>query len=78
MTLDDDVEALLEREQRERGSTLKEIVNTALRQGLAEMQRKPEPRKPFRTKPLPVSRCLLPSLDDISEVLAIAESENYK
>jgi len=78
LTLDDDVEALLERVQRERKSTLKEVVNTALRQGLVEMQRKPAPRKPFRVKSLPVGRCLLPNLDDISEVLAIAEGDNYK
>lgn len=78
LSLDDDVAALLERVQRERDSTLKEVVNTALRQGLAEMQRKPAPRKRFRVKPLDLGKCLLPDLTDISEVLAIAEGEDYK
>lgn len=78
LTLDDDVAVLLDRVQRERKATLKDVVNSALRQGLVEMQRKPEPRKPFRIKPLNLGRCLLPDLTDISEVLAIAEGDDYK
>lgn len=36
LTLDDDVAALLEQERRRKGMTFKEVVNAALRRGLAE------------------------------------------
>jgi hypothetical protein len=78
LTLDDDVAALLDAVQRERKATFKEVVNTALRQGLADMQHQPERRKRFRTKTLNLGKCLLPDLTDISEVLAIAEGDDYK
>ena len=42
VTLDPDVEALIERTMRERGLTFKQAVNEAIRSGLA-----PRPRVPF-------------------------------
>ena len=57
---------------------MKDVVNTALRHGLAEMQGKPKPRTRFRTRPLPLGRCYFPNLDNIAEVLAIAEGDDYK
>ena len=77
LTLDQDVAVLLERLRNERGVSLKEIVNEALRQGLLAMDVKP-PSKPFRTKTASVGRCLLPSLDCVGDVLAIAEGEDFR
>lgn len=45
ITLDPDVEALVERLMRERGMSFKEAVNHAIRRGLA-----PEPRERRRTR----------------------------
>lgn len=78
LTLDDDVAALLERVQKQRDATLKDVVNTALRRGLEEMQGKPKPRAPFHTKALALGRSRLPNLDSIAEALAIAEGEDYR
>ena len=78
LTIDDDVAILLEQVQRQRKASLKEVVNTALRQGLSGMQDKSKPGSKFRTRPLGLGRCYLPNLDNFAEVLAIGEGENYK
>jgi hypothetical protein len=78
LTLDDDVAALLEQVQKQREATFKDVVNTALRRGLEEMQGKSKPRAPFHTQALALGRSRLPNLDGIAEALAIAEGEHYK
>ena len=78
MTLDDDVAAALERARKQNDASLKEVVNQALRKGLLELARRPRRRKRFRTKPLSLGKCLVPSLDNIARVLAIAEGETFK
>ncbi|MBI4866353.1 MAG: DUF2191 domain-containing protein [Candidatus Wallbacteria bacterium] len=76
LSLDDDVAALLERARKRRQSGLKETVNEALRRGLREMTA-PAPRvEPYRTPSVSLGRCLVGSLDDVEEVLAIAEEES--
>ena len=78
LTLDDDVAVLLERIRQAKGLTLKDAVNQALRQGLHEMASLPEEKSDFRTGTASLGRCLIGSLDNIGEVLAIAEGEDYK
>ncbi len=78
LTLDDDVARLLERVRKERGATLREVVNEALRHGLARMQTGRGPRKRHRTTAVSLGRCLLGSLDDVAEALAVAEGEGYR
>jgi hypothetical protein len=78
LTIDDDVAVVLERLQRSKNASLKEIVNQALRAGLEQMNAPAKPRKPFRTRSVSIGRCLIGNLDDISEVLAIAEGEDHK
>ncbi|HBY59571.1 MAG TPA: hypothetical protein DEH78_07090 [Solibacterales bacterium] len=68
LSLDDDVAAQLEAWRRQADLSLKEAVNTALRRGLSELGR-PQTRKPFRTKPADMGRCLAGSLDNVWEVL---------
>jgi predicted transcriptional regulator len=77
LTLDDDVAVELDRLRRERGSSLKEVVNEALRHGLNDMISRPEARRRFRTRGFD-GGTLLMSVDNIAEVLAIAEGEDYK
>jgi hypothetical protein len=79
LSLDKDVAAALERVRRARKASMKSVVNEALRQGLGRMaERRPQPRKPFQTRVLPLGSCLSGNLDNIAEVLAIAEGEQFR
>ncbi len=51
LTLDDDVAALLEKENRRAGEPMKQTVNRVLRSGLTVTANSPKP-KPFVVKPL--------------------------
>ena len=77
LTLEDDVASLLKKVRKRAKGSLKKVVNEALRRGLSEMDNPPEPHPPYRVKPLPVGRCLLGDIDDIAEVLAVAEGEDF-
>ena len=79
LTLDDDVAALLERLQKSKGLGQKELVNRALRDGLSGLAREERaPARRHRTKSRDLGECLIPSLDDVSEALAIAEGEDFR
>ena len=78
LTLDDDVAALLRQVQQQRKLGLKETVNEALRDGLVRMTKLPEKREPYRTIPVDTGKCALPIIDNIAEVIAWAEGEDYK
>ncbi len=78
LTLEPDVATQLERLRRSRKTTLKALVNEALRAGLQQLAAPPVRRKPYRTPGVSVGRCLIGSLDNVAEVLAIAEGEDYK
>jgi Ribbon-helix-helix protein, copG family len=78
LTIDDDVAAQLERLQRSRDVSLKELINDALRRGLREMGTRPKRREPFRTQPIEGVTPLLDNIDNIAEVLAYAEGEDFK
>lgn len=78
LTIDDDVAALLHQVQKKSKSSLKEVINTALRSGLIGMVTPSEVRPPFATKTLITGPRLLPNIDDVSEVLAIIEGEDHK
>jgi hypothetical protein len=76
LTIEDDIAAELERLQRERDRTLKDVINDALRRGLREMQAPPE-RKPFRTAGHDMGSFRV-NVDNIAEAIAHAERENFK
>ena len=79
LTLDKDVAVTLERLRKARKASLNKIVNEALRQGLPRMAAPPAaPRRPFRTRTLSLGRCLVGNIDNVAEVLAIAEGERFK
>jgi hypothetical protein len=78
LTIDDDVASAIARLRRGRDISLKEVVNEALRRGLKEMSTPAKPRKKFRTKSVRLGALQVPSLDNIAEVLAIAEGETFK
>jgi hypothetical protein len=78
LTLDDDVAALLVRARRTRGAPLKQVVNDALRAGLRELVAPPTPAKPFMTRSVSLGRCLVGSIDDVADALAVAEGESFR
>lgn len=78
LTLDDDVAASLERLRKAGNRSMKELVNEALRYGLRQLSRPSPRRKRFRTRSVSVGRCLVGSIDNIAEVIAVAEGESYR
>lgn len=78
LSLDDDVAAMLERVRTTTGTSFKETVNTALREGLAKMDAPQPKRKRFETNSVDAGPCLLPDISNTAEVIAYAEGEWYK
>jgi len=78
LTLDDDVAAALEQLRKSRNVSLKDLINDALRRGLKDMSNRTKRRERFRTRSVALGQLRLGSVDNISEALAIAESETYK
>jgi hypothetical protein len=79
ITLDDDLAIRLERHRSQHGESFKQALNEAVRAGLNQIESSAEaPREVRRTKPLALGRRLAGSIDDIGEVLAIAEGEDYR
>jgi hypothetical protein len=54
------------------------LLNEALRRGLQDMNARPEQRKKYSTQPIDMGRALIGNIDDIADVLAIAEGEAFK
>ena len=78
LTLEDDVAARLERLRKARKQSFKDIVNEALRTGLREMDRPSRSPAPFRTRTVDLGRCLMGAIDDIADVLAVADGESFR
>lgn len=77
VTLDDDVAALLKRERARRKESLRKVVNEALREGLRRRTTRPPATALYRTPSVSLGRCLIASLDDIEEALAVSEEERF-
>ncbi|HEX6136616.1 MAG TPA: ribbon-helix-helix protein, CopG family [Casimicrobiaceae bacterium] len=79
ITLDKDVAAQIERLRRAKNRSLKEVINATLREGLKHTAaaRDTRPVSP-RTRSVDLGRCLLENVDDVAEVLSIAEGESFK
>ncbi len=78
LTLDPDVAHGLARMRERDGSTLKAAVNHLLRLGLAKHARASEPSPRISTEPVSLGGCLVGSLDDLADVLALAEGEGFR
>ena len=78
LTLEDDVAIRLTRLQQQSGQSFKDVVNTVLRTGLDQLEAPPSaPRSPYRLTPVALHP-RLPDVDNIAEVLAVAEGEGYR
>ncbi len=78
LTLDDDVAAALEQLRRARGGRLKTVVNDLLREGLRHVQARPARHVHFRTQSVDLGQPRTGSVDNVADVLAIAEGEAFK
>ncbi|MFH1764512.1 MAG: DUF2191 domain-containing protein [Gemmatimonadota bacterium] len=78
LTLDADVAATLKRVQAKEGLTLKEAVNEAMRRGLGAMEGPEAKRPPYRTPSTSLGKCLVGSVDDVAEALAMGEGEDFR
>lgn len=78
LTLDEDVAATLERLRKSRNTSLKDLVNEALRQGLQRMAAPSNLREPFQTRAVALGRCRLAGIDNIADALAAIEGEAFK
>ena len=78
LTLDPDVAALAERMRKVRGQSFKAIVNEALRSGLRGMTAPSGRPVVYRTPAVDLGRCRIGSLNDVAEVLAVAEGEEFR
>ena len=78
LTLDDDVAALLLQARKARKEPQKMLINEGLRQGLRQILTPQPRRKRFETQSVDLGRCLVGSLDDVAEVLAVAEGEGFQ
>ena len=78
LTLDKDVAASLERLRKRGHASYRDIVNDALRRGIRQMMAAKEPAPPYRTPVSDAGACLVGNLDNIAEVLAVAEGEDFR
>ena len=78
ITLEDDVAASLKRLGKGRGLKFKDLVNLALREGLKQLAKPTKPRKHFHTRAVDLGSCRIANVDNIGEILAVAEGESFK
>lgn len=78
LTLDTDVAAALERLRKERDRSLRDVVNDALREGLRQLEAPPPVREPFVTRAVDLGRCRLGNVDNVADVLAVAEGDSTR
>ncbi len=78
LTIEEDVAAVLVRLRQTRRTSLKRIVNEALRVGLSEMAAPDRKEADHHTRSVDLGRCFIGNLDDVSEVLSLVEGETYK
>lgn len=78
LTLDDDVAKRIERLRKERNLSLRDVVNQALREGLARLEAPQRPRKVHTTKAVSLGGRLIGNIDDVAEVLAVAEGDELR
>lgn len=78
LTLDDDVAVMIRKLERTQHRAFKEIVNAALREGLAQLARPPARVAKFSTKPLNLGACKVGNVDDVSELLDVVEGDAHR
>jgi hypothetical protein len=78
ITLEEDVAVSLRRLGKRRGVKFKTLVNEALREGIKCLMAPPKKRSVFRTHSVDLGSCRAPNVDNVAEVLAVAEDESFR
>lgn len=79
LSLDDDVAAQLDQLRARGDQPFKQLVNDVLRAGLAQVaKQQPDRRTGPHTRPVSLGRPRMPSVDDVSETLALVEGEHHQ
>ena len=78
LTLDPDVASALERVRARGAGSLKATVNAALRVGLRSLEEGQVPDPAYATPSVSLGECLIGSLDDVGESLALGEGEDFR
>jgi hypothetical protein len=78
ITLEDDVAASLRRLGKTRRLKFKALVNLVLREGIRSMMGPVRKRKIFQTRSIDLGPCRTANVDNIAEVLAVAEGESFR
>jgi hypothetical protein len=78
ITLEDDVAASLKRLEKQRGVKFKRLINEALREGIKSMVAPRRKRVVFHTRSVDLGSCLAGNIDNVAEVIAVAEGESYR
>ncbi|MFT5454260.1 MAG: hypothetical protein ACI9K2_000736 [Myxococcota bacterium] len=77
LTLDPDLASALRQRQRQSGRSWKEVVNDAIRLGLAAAPAE-EPREPYMTPSTDPGPPRLQGVHSVHELLVFAEGEDYR
>jgi hypothetical protein len=77
VTLEDDVASALARIEKTEGTSPKEVINLAVREYIARRARKSKAGT-YKTPTVDLGPCLVGSLDDVGEALALSEGENFR
>jgi hypothetical protein len=77
LTIETDVARELDILQRSKKQSLKQVINEVLRAGLLQLKSPPKKAR-YKIKPVDLGKPKVASLDNIADVLALAEGENHK
>ncbi len=77
LTLETDVAAKVKRAAHRRKQPLKEVINTALRLGLDQMER-PVSARPYLTRPRPLGLHDGLSYDNLADLIVRGETEDFR
>jgi hypothetical protein len=77
ITLEDDVATSLKRLAIARRLKFKALLNLVLREGIKSMTGPVKKRQTFQTRSVDLGPCRIANVDNVTEVLAIAEGESF-
>jgi hypothetical protein len=78
ITLEDDVAASLKRLGKARRLKLNALINLVLREGIRSMMGPVKKRKIFQTRSVDLGPCRIANVDNLTQVLAIAEGKSFR
>ena len=78
ITLEHDVAQRAKAARARSGKTFKQVINDALRAGFDQLDEAPKKGKPFKVKPAKMGLRAGFSYDNVAELIAQAEGEDYR